>query len=240
MALTNNGIIGKRISMMRRERNINQQTLANELREFTNGTWEVTAINISSYETGNRNPTLENLIVLARYFNTTVDYMVGLTDDPYTSGEAVEKATNKDYSPLKPDTLIPYNCYSKYHEQPVFVVCPDTELHNRWALLDYHNSRLIFASEIRPITERTKLYCHVPFHAAYAGFNLPRPLNLTQLLDAETVWVELISTDRQACGKYNGWYRHNEDHSMIINCSNGLLLPYTGIGLSYNAYILNK
>ncbi len=40
---------------------------------------------ISKYETGELVPTLDNLIILARYYNTSLDYLADLTDEtkPY-------------------------------------------------------------------------------------------------------------------------------------------------------------
>lgn len=34
------------------------------------------------YENGGRKPTLENLIILADFFDVSIDYLVGRTDDP--------------------------------------------------------------------------------------------------------------------------------------------------------------
>lgn len=40
---------------------------------------------ISKYETGELMPTTENLIILAKYYNTSLDYLMDLTDEqkPY-------------------------------------------------------------------------------------------------------------------------------------------------------------
>lgn len=37
---------------------------------------------ISKYETGELMPTTENLIILAKYYNTSLDYLMDLTDEP--------------------------------------------------------------------------------------------------------------------------------------------------------------
>ena len=37
---------------------------------------------ISRYETGEREPGIEELIKLADYFNVSVDYLIGRTDNP--------------------------------------------------------------------------------------------------------------------------------------------------------------
>lgn len=40
---------------------------------------------ISKYETGELMPTAENLVILARFYNTSLDYLMDLTDEkkPY-------------------------------------------------------------------------------------------------------------------------------------------------------------
>lgn len=42
---------------------------------------------ISKYETGELMPTTENLIILAKFYNTSMDYLMDLTDEktPYPS-----------------------------------------------------------------------------------------------------------------------------------------------------------
>ena len=41
---------------------------------------------ISKYETGDTLPTAENLLILAKFFNTNLDYLMDLTDikEPYS------------------------------------------------------------------------------------------------------------------------------------------------------------
>ncbi|WP_432666793.1 helix-turn-helix transcriptional regulator [Wukongibacter baidiensis] len=44
----------------------------------------------SHYETGQRNIAVEALITLAKFYNTSIDYLVGLTDDqsPYSRSKS--------------------------------------------------------------------------------------------------------------------------------------------------------
>ena len=66
-----------RIRYMREDNDIKQQTLADYL-----GCRQPTYAN---YELGNREIPLDIIIKLARYYNTSVDYLLGLTDiiEPY-------------------------------------------------------------------------------------------------------------------------------------------------------------
>lgn len=62
-------VMGKRIKQLRVDAKISQQELGDII--------GVTKVSISGYESGNRVPTLENLIAIANHFGTSVDYLVG-------------------------------------------------------------------------------------------------------------------------------------------------------------------
>lgn len=60
----------KQLKEMRVEKGFSQRKLAIEL--------EVTQACIAKWETGNREPSLDDLIKIAKYFNVTTDYLLGL------------------------------------------------------------------------------------------------------------------------------------------------------------------
>lgn len=62
-------IIEKRIKQLRSNQKISQQELGNIL--------GVTKVSVSCYENGKRVPSLDTLIKIAKYFNTSLDYLVG-------------------------------------------------------------------------------------------------------------------------------------------------------------------
>ncbi|MBO5323637.1 MAG: helix-turn-helix transcriptional regulator [Oscillospiraceae bacterium] len=63
-----------RLKEIRRKRGISQVKLAMELNTTQN--------TISRYETGDREPGIAELIKIADYFNVSVDYLLGRTEDP--------------------------------------------------------------------------------------------------------------------------------------------------------------
>ena len=63
-----------RLKEIRRKRGISQVKLAMELHTTQN--------TISRYETGDREPGIAELIKIADYFNVSVDYLLGRTEDP--------------------------------------------------------------------------------------------------------------------------------------------------------------
>ena len=65
-----------RLRELRKAKGISQLKLAMELNTNQN--------TISRYETGEREPGINELIGIANYFNVSVDYLLGRTDNPNT------------------------------------------------------------------------------------------------------------------------------------------------------------
>ena len=63
-----------RLKELRQQKNISQLKLAMDLNMSQN--------TISRYETGERKPGISELILLADYFDVSIDYLVGRTDNP--------------------------------------------------------------------------------------------------------------------------------------------------------------
>jgi len=63
---------GKRIKELRTTKNLKQSDLA--------GLLGVSITQISDIENGKRTTSIEKLIILADYFNVSIDYLVGRTD----------------------------------------------------------------------------------------------------------------------------------------------------------------
>ena len=63
-----------RLRGLRKNKGISQLKLAMDLNTTQN--------TISRYETGEREPGIDELIKIADYFNVSVDYLIGRTDNP--------------------------------------------------------------------------------------------------------------------------------------------------------------
>lgn len=66
--------LNERIKELRKNNNLTQKQLAAIL--------GITEVSEQRYEYGTVTPTVENLILLADYFNISVDYLLGRTDNP--------------------------------------------------------------------------------------------------------------------------------------------------------------
>lgn len=67
-----NNCFGKKLRDLRTEKGISQRELGNAL-GFCNQT-------VSFWESGQREPDLDSLVLIARYFDVSTDYLLGLAD----------------------------------------------------------------------------------------------------------------------------------------------------------------
>lgn len=75
--------LGTRIKNLRIERNITQLKLAKYL--------NISNTTLSQYELGTRKPDYETLVKIAKYFNVTTDYLLGISDDPGKTSDLKNK-----------------------------------------------------------------------------------------------------------------------------------------------------
>lgn len=68
-------LFGQRLKELRKERSVGQIELSNAI--------GVSKGIVSLWENGLREPTLSNLISIARYFDVSIDYLVGNSDDDF-------------------------------------------------------------------------------------------------------------------------------------------------------------
>lgn len=65
---------GNHLKKLRKSRNVTQKQLAADIGASERG--------IQQYELGERKPNYDMLIALADYFNVSIDYLVGRSDNP--------------------------------------------------------------------------------------------------------------------------------------------------------------
>ncbi len=65
-------MFGKRLRLLREERGLKQQEIADLL--------EISTSTIGMYERGHRDPNTDSVRTLAKFFNVTTDYLLGYSD----------------------------------------------------------------------------------------------------------------------------------------------------------------
>ncbi len=227
-----NYTFGNRLALLREQAGYGQEEFAVRFSEYINASKFYKGVTVSAWETGRKTPSINSLKQMCSFFNVTSDYLLGLSDDPGQSGGSNEKSDNH----LSPSTLIRKKDYSSYDQEPVFIVFPNKEFENCWGLMDFPKQRMITSSHIFQFgAVKYELYNYFPLNEKAANYKQHRPLSMMQLLNAKKVYVGMVSAEAKIRAKYDGWYRHNEDRTFLVN-SLGLVLPYDGLGISYNAY----
>lgn len=74
MQITKSHQFSTRLKQLRQAKGLLQKDMAAEL--------NITCRAFQNYEIGQREPTINVLISLANFFNVSLDYLVGLTDNP--------------------------------------------------------------------------------------------------------------------------------------------------------------
>lgn len=67
-------IFHERLKYLRKDNNITQKTISNYL--------EIHINSYQKYEQGTREPNFDTLLKIANYFNVSIDYLFGRTDNP--------------------------------------------------------------------------------------------------------------------------------------------------------------
>lgn len=88
-------MLGKRLKTLRKEKNLTQEELGRKI--------NVTKVSISGYENNNRSPDTETLQNIADFFDVSVDYLLGRTDDPNPLHKPLPELTTKDEKDIAKD-----------------------------------------------------------------------------------------------------------------------------------------
>ncbi|MFQ7001073.1 MAG: helix-turn-helix domain-containing protein [Clostridium sp.] len=101
--------IGERIKFLRTEKGITQSELAKTL--------NIARSTLSQYESNQRTPSDDMKLKLSSIFNVSIDYLLGLTDIPYTqkTGRTNRKTSDEQLLETKPTTVSFEEYLKKYN-----------------------------------------------------------------------------------------------------------------------------
>lgn len=99
---------GKRFKELRNEKGLKQQELVDDFNKIYGHTFSKSSI--SQYENDKRKPENEALTNFASYFNVTIDYLLGVSDEKHTDinykkMDTRTKCTNSALEFFKNDTI---------------------------------------------------------------------------------------------------------------------------------------
>lgn len=79
-------MFNNRLKDLRLSKQLTQDKLANEI--------SLTRSTIAAYEQGSISPSVDTLLILSSYFEVSIDYLLGLTDETNNQNKCYEKLIN--------------------------------------------------------------------------------------------------------------------------------------------------
>lgn len=234
MRYKENSVIPSRIAKARKTLCMTQGQFAINIREHLPEEDAISAILVSSWETGRRTCRPEIVKIIAKLTGYPEDYFYGKCDEngnptisPYSS------IGQENLMEISPETLY------QFDKKPVYVEFMEYQHPNGWALVDYNSKELVFTKYIIKINPRNlvslRFYEHRPYYDLSQEMLTNKRLDLGTLFTMNRVYVIMNTADPVIRAKYNGWYSHNADRTALQNHI-GIVLSYDGLGISYNAY----
>lgn len=245
-------VVPMRIMLLREEKGLNQTEFTKELNKIISPN-SIGASTVSMWESGRRPVSNKYTEIMMKYFGVSRAYLLGLTEDKSEelNQDEIEELLN---SLTSKSGDVSYNFYTateklqitntdlfRFHLCPVYVEYSDLYAMNGWAIYDDIDKELVFPDRRVNVndhfwkTNNVKMYVLRPEYDTIYGDIVNKTLDLKRTLKCKRVFVKMNSPYMQVRNLYNGWYHHNENKTALIN-NNGLVLPYEGIGISYNCF----
>lgn len=243
--------IPSRIAQIRSEKGLTQT----DLQEAFNNNYKDSNISLSAismWERGRRPVSDKYLDIYVDYFKVSKAFLLGFTDnkDEYLSDEQIESLASGNYNAIdesNPSSSVKEVLWKelfRFDHLPLYVEYPTYEHPSAWCIYDYANEKLVFTDRVEQVCPsmqnrsrkgEIKFYAMSPDYATIYADNKKKPLELLKVREKNRVYVKMLSPSPIVRAMYDGWYKNNENKTALIK-SNGLVLPYEGIGISYNAF----
>lgn len=240
--------IPSRIAQVRTEHGLTQT----DLREAFNTNYRDSNISLSAvsmWERGRRPVGDKYLDMYVDYFNVSKAFLLGYTDDrnEHLTDEQIDAILAGTYTNETDDDSVKEVLWKdlfRFNNLPLYVEYPTFQNPNGWCIYDHTGERLVFIDRVESVGPamqnrsrkgEIKFYAMSPVYASVYADNKKKPLELLKVRNKQRVYVRMISPNPVVRAMYDGWYKHNETKTALIK-SNGLVLPYEGIGISYNAF----
>lgn len=213
-----------RLALARTSAGLTQKDLVTKIAEVMEDTQSLNAQVVSSWERGNR--------PVPTKYETTLSMILGQSVEWFKrADERKENVKNTDAIEIMAADLV------KYDGCPIWVEFHRHESPDGWALFSMRHKRLVFSEYFIPVNKYPEMHYYLSKpNANDIRFQMKHiSLAFKDLIKEERVFVVMNTADKVVTALYNGWYHHNENKTALIN-DRGLILPYDGLHLSYNAY----
>ncbi len=226
---------GLRIKALRSKRELSQNELAVQFSTYMGKVQPLTAMTISSWETGRKLPPAETLIQLADFFKVSVDYILG-------------RASERDIDPkqgsinhLEQDIIVPISMLEVYDGEPVYVVSEAGVIESQWGIVDIARKVIVLRDRAITISGDLKYYIARRQSDISLRHYLRYTLAMEDILAGvyDRVYVKSLAPDEKLRGTIEGWYHVDTEHEALLSKS-GRVLSLEGLSIYYNAYAVKS
>lgn len=233
----------RRLKALRKQRKMTQASLSIALNHRLHGETKISLQTISSWETGLKMPHISVVSVLCDVLECSIDYILARTSviDGFAKQKDMSLSQVKEVEESDvPISKIPFEELFDYNEKPVFCSFEDESLHNQWGIVNKEENLIRFCDgsyiPLRShIQKTTEFFILEPEFNNAVKKGKAKKISMKTISDYQHFYVCMKTADKKVHTAYDGWYKHNEDHTFIIS-DRGYVLPYDGIDLSYYAY----
>lgn len=221
---------GYRLSLLRSENGLTQNEFCKDFFDYDEESSNLIPT-VSSWEQNRRYPTVENIIKLAMYYGVSCDYLFGLSDERVNKGNEAKKELIKECNKYT-NIPIPKREMLNYNKQPVFVTFLDASHEPQWGILNYDEKKLQFATFDEELSDNT-----VCFMQNTLPLTRNRIASLSQVMDLEHVWIEIIPSNDMLDDSFNGRYVHSKDKTHLVKMSDETkTLSYKDMDTKYRVF----
>ena len=216
-------MFAQRLKELRKNLGLTQHEFIKDFTDYTLGITDISISTLSSWEGGKKAPNDLNVFVaLATYFNVTLDYLMGKSDDAIVNDLAVVLC-KEPVGPIASEKL------KEYDQKPIFVEFVKNDKPSIWGI--YAASENLFYTTGGKVKNSALVRCYA---MRPPRVEKKRIVSINELVRTADVYVEYYGSDEGINEAYTGWYKHNK-HNELINVE-GRILPYAGLEKVYLAY----
>ena len=237
----NSIILGARIASERSKLGLTQQKFADDISSLCGK--PQSSLLVSAWEKGRRKPTEDVIPIIAEYFNVSVEYLCGLSDNPDPSGEkndiSTAESAKTDFNlKLQPADL------RQFDGRVVFLAFQNYTHTDQFAIVNADKESFVLRDGYVPFGSKDikAIYTTEPDYMYFKSLNGLYPVDMTTLQNgsADRFQIKMKTNDKLVQNSYNGWYRRNEDRTALVNEEKGYVLPIEGLNVAYYAYASQK
>lgn len=221
-------VVASRLKSLRADMKLSQGEVARSI-SITLGLKDRLANStVSAWEVGAKMPSTTYLIALANLYNVSVDYLLGVSQNPNGGMNDIEVNMADYIKEIKLKDL------PRYDGLPVLLSFSNSARSDVWGIYDREHECFYCKGRIIKVSSIDK--CYATMQSSFPIRNEDnKKLSLIKCKQLEEVWIDYMGIDAVVSERYSGWYSVNVIQKCFMN-DYGMILPFRGLNINYFAY----